>query len=95
MSEFPTNMQANLPQNTKLRLNAKALKARVHCVCRRYRPLRLRQIHWKLMKGGINSHDVNEKYPKIVYLAHIITAHTTNCMDIYNLQHTYYTLHVF
>ena len=36
MSEFPTNMQANLPQHTTLRLKVKALKARVHCVCRRY-----------------------------------------------------------
>ena len=24
---------------------------------------------------------------KIVYLAYIISAHTTNCMDTYNLQH--------
>ena len=38
------------------------------------------------MKGGMNSHDVDEKRPKIVYLAYINTAHTTNCMDIYNLQ---------
>ena len=40
------------------------------------------------MKGGMNSHDVDEKRPKlIVYLAYKITAHTTNCMDIYDLQH--------
>ena len=39
------------------------------------------------MKGGMNSHDVDEKRPKIVYLAYMNTAHTTNCMDIYNLQH--------
>ena len=39
------------------------------------------------MRGGMNSHDVDEKRPKIVYLAYINTAHTTNCMDIYNLQH--------
>ena len=28
-----------------------------------------------------------KKDPKIVYLAYKITAHTTNCMDIYDLQH--------
>ena len=40
------------------------------------RPLRLRQRHWKLMKGGMNSHDVDEKdqkkkKKKNVYLAYI------------------------
>ena len=61
MSEFPTTMQANLPQHTKLRLKVKALKARVATlrVSTSTRPLRLR--HWKLMKGGMNSHDVDEK----------------------------------
>ena len=33
-----------------------------------------------------------KKEPKIVYL---ITAHTTNCMDIYIYSTLYYTLHVF
>ena len=80
-------MQANLPQHTTLRLKVKALKARVHCVCRHTRPLRLRQRHWKLIKGGMNSRVWMKKDPKIVYLAYKITAHTTNCMDIYNLQH--------
>ena len=94
MSEFPTNMHAYLPQHTALRLKVKALKARVHCVCRRYSTIETETDNWKLMKGGMNSHDVDER---IVYLAYIITAHTTHCMDIYNLQHIilYYTLHVF
>ena len=40
------------------------------------------------MMGDMNSHDVDEKKdPKIVYLAYKITAHTTNCMDIYKVHH--------
>ena len=59
-------MQANLPQHTVLRLKVKALKARVHCACvNDTQALRLRQIHWKLMKDGMNSHDVDEKDPKL------------------------------
>ena len=40
------------------------------------------------MKGGMNSRDVDEKDQKnCVASLYIITAQTTNCMDIYNLQH--------
>ena len=40
------------------------------------------------MKGDMNSHDVDEKRPKnCVPSLHSYTAHTTNCMDIYYLQH--------
>ena len=39
------------------------------------------------MKGGMNSHDVDEKRPQNCVASYINTAHTTNCMDIYNLQH--------
>ena len=69
-------MQAYLPQHTTLCLKVKALKARVHSVYRQYSTIETETetLVMMLMK-------------KVVYLAYINTAHTTNCMDIYILQH--------
>ena len=64
-----------LPQHTTLRLEAKALQARVHCVCR-YSPTEPRQRQWKLMKGGMNSHNVDKKRPKTCGNISVYTAHT-------------------
>ena len=83
MSEFSTNMQANLPQHTVLHLKVKALKTRVHCVCRRYSSIETETMTRSHSRLGISDRKSRTTGVIHAYDTHtIIPINTSNCLQI-------------